>query len=262
MSVFFIVGDFASLALEPQSIPDITELPENRYSLPAIEKKVELFKGAEFNVAELAEQLSRSASFSRLFEKNKLDSNVKRPLLPLNLGQVGLIGGSGLINGLVECDTPHIIKGRIVKENNVNREENMNSRGDLTSTTVYETRSNKMIFNLLTPQGFLSLSDYGGEETEDKKEGKTMRSYVPLGRVVITSNAQDILSGADINTGLSRHQSGDWGKVSKADWQANDNALKSGERILSSYTDASGKTFWIITEADRSHTTVLMPDDY
>lgn len=89
-----------------------------------------------------------------------------------------------------------------------------------------------------------------------------MRSYVPLGRVVITSNAQDILSGADINTGLSRHQSGDWGKVSKADWQANDNALKSGERILSSYTDASGKTFWIITEADRSHTTVLMPDDY
>lgn len=257
-----LAEDFASLALEPEQLREITELPENRYSLPAIEKKVELFKGAEFNVAELAEQLSRSSSFSRLFEKNKLDSNVKRPLLPLNLGQVGLIGGSGLINGLVECDTPHIIKGRIVKENNVNREENMNSKGDLTSTTVYETRSNKMIFNLLTPQGFLSLSDYGGEEADDKRDDKGGNFCVPLGRVVITPHAQDVLAGVDINTALSRHQSGDWGKVSKADWQANDNALKSGERILSSHTDASGKTFWIITEADRSHTTVLMPDDY
>jgi hypothetical protein len=76
------------------------------------------------------------------------------------LGQVGLIGGSGLINGLVECDTPHIIKGRIVKENRLNKEENVNKSGELTSTTLTETRSNKMIFNLLTPQGFLSLADY------------------------------------------------------------------------------------------------------
>ncbi|MCM1194221.1 MAG: DUF6094 domain-containing protein, partial [Acetatifactor muris] len=257
-----LAEDFASLALEPEHLPELAELPENRYSLPAREKKVELFKGAEFNVAELAEQLGRSASFSRLFEKNKLDSDVKRPLLPLNLGQVGLIGGSGLINGLVECDTPHIIKGRIVKENNVNREENLNSKGDLTSTTVYETRSNKMIFNLLTPQGFLSLSDYGGEETEDKKDGRSGNSYVPLGRVVITPHAQDILAGMDINAALARHQSGDWGEVSKSDWMANNNALKSGGRILSAYTANGGKTFWIITEADRSHTTVLMPDDY
>jgi hypothetical protein len=106
-----------------------------------------------------------------LFEKNKLDSTVKRPLLPLNLGQVGLIGGSGLINGLVECDTPHIIKGRIVKENAVSREENLNSEGELTSTTVTETRSNKMIFNLLTPQGFLSLSDYVSNDTNADADG-------------------------------------------------------------------------------------------
>ncbi|MCM1224336.1 MAG: hypothetical protein NC548_58775, partial [Lachnospiraceae bacterium] len=61
---------------------------------------------------------------------------------------------------------------------------------------------------------------------------------------------------------LARHQSGDWGEVSKSDWMANNNALKSGGRILSAYTANGGKTFWIITEADRSHTTVLMPDDY
>lgn len=255
-----LVEEFASLVLEPEHLRELADLPENRYQLPTVEKKVELFKGAEFNVVELAEQLSKSTSFSRLFEKNKLDSDVKRPLLPLNLGQVGLIGGSGLINGLVECDTPHIIKGRIVKENSANREENLNSKGDLTSTTLYETRSNKMIFNLLTPQGFLSLSDYGGGE--NAVNGKNAPSHVPLGRVTITTNAQGILTDADINSALLRHQSGDWGDISQSDWQANDLALKTGERILSVYTGVSGKPFWIITEADRSYTTVLMPDDY
>ena len=171
-----LVSKLATLALQPDSIPELSELPENRYLLPKIAKKVELFKGAEFNVVELEEQLKKSNSFSRLFEKNKIDSEIKRPLLPLNIGQVGLIGGSGLINGIVECDTPHIIKGRIVKETNVNKEENLNNKGELVGTTVYETRSNKMIFNLLTPQGFVSLSDYGentnttSNETDRKVE--------------------------------------------------------------------------------------------
>ena len=266
-----LVPELASLALQPDSLPELAKLPENRYRLPDMEKKVELFKGAEFNVAELAEQMKKSASFSRMFEKNKLDCSEKRPLLPLNLGQVGLIGGSGLINGLVKCDTPHVIKGRIIKETNVNREENINSRGDLTSTTIHETRSNKMIFNLLTPQGFLSLSDYGGNADMDSGNDKDAASgeisagathHVPLGRVVITAHAQDMLADADINAALARHQSGDWGEVSGSDWRMNDGALKFGERILSVYTGKGGKRFWVITEADRSYTTVMMPDDY
>lgn len=272
-----LVTGLASLAFQPDRLPELMELPENRYTLPDIEKKVELFKGAEFNVAELAEQMKKSTSFSRMFEKNKLDCGEKRPLLPLNLGQVGLIGGSGLINGLVECDTPHIIKGRIIKETSVSREENLNSQGDLTSTTVLETRSNKMIFNLLTPQGFLSLSDYGSVGNADTDSdngaagGRDMtpgrisargKSRFQLGRVTVTAHAQDILSGTDINTGLARHQSGDWGEVSKSDWRANDSALKAGNRILSAYTGRGGRRFWIITEADRSYTTVMMPEDY
>jgi hypothetical protein len=156
-----MVSELVSLALEPDKLRELSELPKGRYLLPETVVRGTTFKGAEFNVYELAEQLKRSTSFSRLFEKSKLDSIEKNPLLPLNLGQVGLIGGSGLINGLVECDTPHIIKGRIVKENTVHHEENLNKKGELVSTTVFETRSNKMIFNLLTPQGFISLSDYG-----------------------------------------------------------------------------------------------------
>ena len=75
---------------------------------------------------------------------------VHRPLMPLNLGQIGLIGGSGLINGYVDCDEPHVIKGRIIKE--VKSRKN----GDL--GTLTETRVNKMIFNVLTPDGVKRLA--------------------------------------------------------------------------------------------------------
>lgn len=251
-----LVSDLALFALNPDKISKFFELPKNRYVLPKIEKKVDIFKGAEFNVAELAEQLNKSNSFSHLFEKNKIDSDVKRPLLPLNLGQVGLIGGSGLINGLVECDTPHIIKGRIVKEKIINKEENMNSKGEKTGETIYETRSNKMIFNLLTPQGFLSLSDY--------EEENPAKSSLPLtlGQVVITANARNILTDLDINMALKRHQSGDWGELCDEDKRANEDALKNSDRILSVYRSSNGKKFWMITESDRQYTTVLMPEDY
>ena len=272
-----MVSGLASLVLEPNNLRELTDLPENRYLLPDAAKRVDLFKGAVFNVAELEEQLKKSTSFSRLFEKNKLDGTVKRPLLPLNLGQVGLIGGSGLINGLVECESPHIIKGRIVKENRVSKEENLNRKGELTSTTVIETRSNKMIFNLLTPNGFISLSDHGSNSKEDDMlvNGNGDSSYplaiqamivpdarFPLGRTVITANARCVLTDRDINVALERHQSCDWGTVSESDRRSNDNALKRDERILSVYKSTGGEKFWILTEADRSCTTVLMPDDY
>jgi hypothetical protein len=83
-----------------------------------------------------------------------------------------------------------------------------------------------------------------------------------LGRVVITPNAFDQLTPADIQRGLQRHQAGDWGDLGEEDWLENDNALRTGLRLLSSYRSASGITFWVITEADRSATTLLMPDDY
>lgn len=84
---------------------------------------------------------------------------------------------------------------------------------------------------------------------------------VPMGNVVITPNALDQLTPADVQLGLQRHQSGDWGNLGEEDWKENDDALANGRRLLSSYRSGS-TTFWIITEADRSATTVLMPDDY
>ena len=61
---------------------------------------------------------------------------------------------------------------------------------------------------------------------------------------------------------LDRHRRGDWGDVGKEDWQANERALKHGERLLSVYHAADGTKFYVISEWDRSATTVLLPEDY
>lgn len=118
-----------------------------------------VFKGESFNEKELERQLSHSDSFKRLMNaKSDLDRGEKRPLLPLSIGQIGLVGGSGMINGLIECDTPHIIKGRIIKVKHVEREEKYSNRGIHTGAEVKEVISNKMVFNVLTPKGFKALT--------------------------------------------------------------------------------------------------------
>ena len=83
-----------------------------------------------------------------------------------------------------------------------------------------------------------------------------------LGRVVSTANAIQSLTSDDILNGIQRHQAGDWGEVAPADWDANDRALTQGGRIVSAYNAINGIRYWIITEADRSVTTVLLPEDY
>ncbi len=83
-----------------------------------------------------------------------------------------------------------------------------------------------------------------------------------LGRIVSTPGALARLTQEDILHGIQRHQSGNWGELDDEDRQANDQALVSGTRILSVYSAANGTKFWIITEADRQTTTILLPDDY
>jgi hypothetical protein len=61
---------------------------------------------------------------------------------------------------------------------------------------------------------------------------------------------------------LGRHVTGDWGNVCSEDAEANDAAVGERARLLSSYTSDEGVRFWIITEADRSLTTVLLPEEY
>jgi|JI7StandDraft_1071085.scaffolds.fasta_scaffold539533_1 hypothetical protein len=83
-----------------------------------------------------------------------------------------------------------------------------------------------------------------------------------LGQIVITRHAQNALSSRDLNEALIRHLEGDWGQVCESDRQLNDSAIQDGGRIMSEYCSSSGVRFWIITEYDRSVTTILLPSDY
>lgn len=93
----------------------------------------------------------------------------------------------------------------------------------------------------------------------------TMNSAVPsfsLGHTCITATARDQLHPGDVLQAIARHARGDWGELCPEDVEENELSLKEGFRLLSAYTDRRGTKFWIVTEADRSATTVLLPEDY
>jgi hypothetical protein len=82
------------------------------------------------------------------------------------------------------------------------------------------------------------------------------------GLVCVTTAADRAIVPEDIQNALARHERGDWGEVSQEDRDRNETALIQGGGFHSVYHDRKGVDFWVITEADRSVTTVLLPDDY
>ncbi|MCR5892202.1 MULTISPECIES: hypothetical protein [Burkholderia] len=87
----------------------------------------------------------------------------------------------------------------------------------------------------------------------------------PLGRVLVTPGAIDLLdrTGTNADDLLRRHLRGDWGVVCSADARANNLAVVSGTRILSAYElGARREKLWVLTEADRRATTLLLPCEY
>ena len=90
-------------------------------------------------------------------------------------------------------------------------------------------------------------------------------SCFPAGQVVMTAGVDALVRQGGLNPSqyLRRHLSGDWGDMSESDRRQNDAALKSGEdRLFSSYEVTPDLKLWIITEWDRSVTTLLLPDEY
>ena len=91
----------------------------------------------------------------------------------------------------------------------------------------------------------------------------TVRHFA-LGQTFITPGAEEALmiAGQTELEFLRQHMSGNWGDLSEEDIQENEFALEKGFRLLSAYRTAKGQKLWIITEADRSATTILLPSEY
>ena len=104
-------------------------------------------------------------------------------------------------------------------------------------------------------------------KTMSKTKTQNEASLFQLGRVVVTAGVQGLLdkhelvNALHVNMLLACHQSGDWGDVCSEDAHWNDKAVEDGDRVLSSYK-LYGEKVWVITEADRSVTTILFPSEY
>ena len=83
-----------------------------------------------------------------------------------------------------------------------------------------------------------------------------------LGKIVATPGVIDKVPNSTWVTALARHAKGDWGNMPPEDVAANNQALQDVGRLMSSYLTPEGTEFWIITEADRSVTTILLPEEY
>lgn len=106
------------------------------------------------------------------------------------------------------------------------------------------------------------------EEASDRElvaysDGTVRRApQFALGQLVATRGALAALGHEEMLKALTRHAAGDWGELDAEDWEANERALREGARLFSVYRSAAGQRFYVITEWDRSCTTVLLPEDY
>ena len=96
------------------------------------------------------------------------------------------------------------------------------------------------------------------------KFGSSLKSFSELGALVLTKGVDALVRSEQLDPFryFGRHLQGDWGDVCDEDRRVNEDALISGERLMSVYEVEPGLTLWIITEADRSVTTILLPEEY
>jgi hypothetical protein len=101
-------------------------------------------------------------------------------------------------------------------------------------------------------------------QTESNTSQRPSLARFPLGQTYITRGAEEALmiAGQTEIEFLRRHMSGDWSELSDDDAAENELSLREGFRVLSAYRTAKGQKLWIITEADRSSTTILLPSEY
>ena len=99
------------------------------------------------------------------------------------------------------------------------------------------------------------------------QKGVNMTVAINLGRLLMTRGVNDLVAEDEafakfVMCSLTRHRRGDWGDLTDEDIQENELSLKEGYRLLSAYESERLPKIWIITEADRSATTILFPDEY
>jgi hypothetical protein len=144
----------------------------------------------------------------------------------------------------------------------------MSFGGSKTYAVVSEDEQTLTILNRPMQMDLAEFTEIWGQNIIDQRwierGQKALSPLFPLGQVVATPGALEALqaAGKDPKEYLQRHSRGDWGELSPEDVQANHQALQDGSRIVSAYKVTPTLKVWLITEWDRSATTILLPSEY
>ena len=136
----------------------------------------------------------------------------------------------------------------------------LDPEGRLVCICVYRKGAREVVRRLTEPEAVARRSRASAAGSDKRLEAEMF----PLGQVVATPGALEALraAGQTPEEFLVRHHRSDWGEVDAEDWARNEAALLEGTRLLSAYRLRTGERLWILTEADRSRTTLLLPRDY
>lgn len=202
------------------------------------------------------------------------------PVRELSRWHLALTLAAGAISGVVTSKAGRVLvlKGDTYKDKVRKTEFTEDQDGNVCEVRILTDRFVPIIRAWdMTPgsphQGRVITISSSPESPPEPDEPITTTSPAPAskvmfdpGRVVLTHSVQRLMEreGLDPTPYLRRHVSGDWGELPEEDWNSNQHALTSRERLFSSYAINAGDEtrLWIITEADRSATTLLLPSDY
>ncbi len=246
-------------------LPDLTSTVDRLYSVPRTGAAPELtYVGLPLDDIEdrLLGSNAWKGAVPLLLPKPQVNGG--RPITPLHGGHVGLLATAGMLNGVFGADTDrHIAYWRPVKHSSTTTEV---EDGEVIQRTR-ERFSNELA--LVFADGRTQILTETPAAKVASAAGTPERLLFPLGRTVMTCGVQDLVRrGFNPTPYLDRYALGDWGDLDQEDKEANDAAARTeGEdasRILAAYNlpDFPGSTLWIITEADRSVTTLLFPSEY
>ncbi|NPW93944.1 class I SAM-dependent methyltransferase, partial [Pseudomonas aeruginosa] len=201
------------------------------------------------------------------------------PVRELSRWHLALALAAGAISGVVRSKSGRIlvVKGDTYKDKVRKTEFTEDEDGNITEVRILTDRFIPIIRAWeMTPssvnQGRVLTISSSAATTEEAEEPQPEPAPEPApllfspGQVVMTAAVSHLVETGQLNPAplLNRHLAGDWGTLDQEDWNTNQRALKFGDRLLSSYDiDAGGESrLWIITEANRSSTTLLLPSDY
>lgn len=264
---------------EPDELPETW--PWETYTVPPATTELQHFYRLSLEPEQFAQEIDRVRGLWPDFTLHfgQAGASPRPPVRELSRWHLALALAAGAISGVVRSKSGRVlvVKGDTYKEKVRKTEFTEDDDGNVTEVRILTDRFVPVIRAWeLTPGSpnlgrVLTISstpaandDTPSTEPEPQPQPTAIR--FPLGQQVMTRAVHHLVETGQLNPYpyLLRHAAGDWGELCDDDRRQNEQALKHGDRLFSSYDiDAGDETrLWIITEADRSSTTILLPSDY